>query len=89
MNEYAQAIFEEAGHDLDRAIELLHSRTMDHLLFSIVPFERTVLVHSRTLRDLIGIDAEYALGMATYPAVRKHPLQGRAELRELIESMKQ
>jgi len=88
MTEYAQAIFEEAGHDLARAVELLNLRTCDQLMCAHRRWAETVAVHSRILRDLIGIDAEYALGMANFPGIRRHPLQGRADLRELAESMK-
>jgi hypothetical protein len=88
MNEYAQAIFDEAGHDLARAVELLNLRTLDRLMFSITPFEKTVAVHGRILLDLVSLDADQALRMASYPGVRRHPLQGREDLRELVRSMK-
>jgi hypothetical protein len=86
MNEYAQAIFEEAGHNLDRAIELLNSRTCDQLICAHRRWAETVAVHSRTLRALVSLDAEHAL--ANFPGIRRHPLQGRADLRELVRSMK-
>ena len=89
MNEYAQAIFDEAGHNLNQAIKLLDARTCDHLLFGAARFRETVAVHSQALRDIINLDADHALGMTIDPpSVRRRPLQGREDLRELVRSMK-